>query len=85
MKAQRKSSLLLAGMAGAAVVTASVMVAPAAAARASCDEVGGTTICQRNSGSVSIKATPGTVAGPAYARNQTPWQPGSQPILGGIR
>lgn len=85
MKDQGKSSLLLAGMAGVAVVAASVMAAPAADARTFCDEAGGTTICQRSSGSVSIKATPGTVAGPAYARNQTPWQPGSHPILGGLR
>lgn len=83
MKDQGKSALLLVGMAGVAIVAASVVAAPAAEARAFCDEAGGTTICQRNSGSVSIKATPGTVASPPYVRNQIPWQPGSRPVLGG--
>ena len=85
MNDQRKSALLLAGMVAVAIVAAPVVVAPAADARAFCDEAGGTTICQRSSGSVSIKATPGTVAAPPYARNQTPWQPRSRPILGGLR
>ncbi len=64
MKDQRKSALLLAGMVAVAIVAAPVVVAPAADARAFCDEAGGTKICQRSSCSVPIKATPGTVAAP---------------------
>ncbi len=70
----------MAALAGVAIVA--FVAAPSANARAFCDEAGGTTICQTN-GSVAIKANPGTIAFPPYARNQIPWQPGSRPVLGG--
>lgn len=59
MTDRRKSALLIASLAVAAVITA-----PAANARPSCHEAGVKTICQTN-GSVSIKARPGTTAPPA--------------------
>lgn len=45
----------------AGVIAAAVMSAPVASARPSCQEAGVTTICQ-TTGSVSIKAVPGTRA-----------------------
>jgi hypothetical protein len=58
--------MLLAGLAAAAVVAA-----PAADARRTCHETGGSTICQTN-GSVSIKAVPQTTAPPAIMP-MNPW------------
>ena len=59
MKNHRKSALVLAGVAVAAVVAA-----PAANARPTCQQTDFKSICQTN-GSVSIKARPGTTAPPA--------------------
>ena len=55
----RKSALVLAGVAVAAVIAA-----PAAQARPTCQQTDFKSICQTN-GSVSIKARPGTTAPPA--------------------
>ena len=55
----RKSALVLAGVAVAAVIAA-----PAAQARPTCQQTDFKSICQTH-GSVSIKARPGTTAPPA--------------------
>lgn len=59
MNVKGKAALLLSG-----VAVATVMVAPAAQARPTCQQTDFKSICQTN-GSVSIKARPGTVAPPA--------------------
>jgi hypothetical protein len=58
--------MLLAGLAAVAVVAA-----PAADARRTCHDTGGSTICQTN-GSVSVKAIPTTTAPPAIMP-MMPW------------
>ena len=62
----RKSALLIAGVAVAAGVSA-----PIADARPTCQSTDFKSICQTN-GSVSIKARPGTVAPPANIPH-IPW------------
>ena len=59
MTGSAKAAVLLAGLAVVAGVAA-----PAASARPTCQDTATTTICQ-TSGSVSIKARPGTTAPPA--------------------
>ncbi len=66
MNAKGKAALLLSG-----VAVATVMVAPAAQARPTCQQTDFKSICQTN-GSVSIKARPGTVAPPAN-QPMIPW------------
>jgi hypothetical protein len=58
MTTRRKSALLLAG-----VAVAAVLAAPAANARPTCQQTDFKSICQTN-GSVSIKARPVTTAPP---------------------
>ncbi|MCH9666469.1 MAG: hypothetical protein K0U76_10110 [Actinomycetia bacterium] len=79
MRNQGKSALLMAGLAIAAVVTASP-----ADARPFCDQAGSTTTCRTN-GSVSIKAEPGQVMAPAGTRGLIPWQAGGRRAYGGRR
>ncbi len=58
-------------VAAVGVLAASLVWAPAADARPTCQTSGDVTTCQTN-GSVSIAATPGTKAPPAN-RPQIPW------------
>jgi hypothetical protein len=66
MTVRNKSALLLAG-----VTAVTVMVAPVAEARPTCQSTQFKTICE-TSGSVSIKARPGTVAPPGNMPH-VPW------------
>jgi len=70
MKRKGTSALLIVGG-----VLAMVIAAPAAQARPTCQEFEDTTICE-TTGSVSIKARPGTTAAPA-ASPAMPFTPGS--------
>ena len=75
MKRRGKAALLIAGG-----VLAMVIAAPAAPARPTCQEFEDTTICE-TTGSVSIKAKPGTTAEPPAAP-AIPFTPGSPNVLG---
>lgn len=66
MKLRGKSALLM-----AALMVTTLLSAPSAAARPTCNEAGGVTRCETN-GSVSIKAVPQTTAPPAIMP-MNPW------------
>ena len=66
MTVRRKSALVMAG-----VTAVTVMAAPVADARPTCQSTHTMTICQTN-GSTSIKARPGTVAPPGNMPHM-PW------------
>ena len=66
MTARRKSALLMTG-----VTAVTVIVAPVADARPTCQSTHTMSICQTN-GSTSIKARPGTVAPPGNMPHM-PW------------
>ena len=66
MTARRKSALLMTG-----VTAVTVIVAPVADARPTCQSTHTMSICQTN-GSTSIKARPGTVAPPGNLPHM-PW------------